>query len=284
MALNFQNGGEKKNSRIVLIVLMAVSVVLMTVYSMGGSSGPLHVVQRAVNAVVSPFELVGTAGGAFVDNASQAVGDATADEETLSQLRDQNEELTQLLTQSEEYRLEIERLQGLLNLKETYDIDGVSGRVIGRSFDAWNQTVTIDVGQADGVEMGLTVLGPHGVIGQVVSVNPSSSIVRLLTDPQSGVAAIIQSNRAQGIVRGSLNGLLYLENVDEDAKVEVGDVVLTSGLGGSFTKGLLIGQVIQVDGKAQDGTRQILVSANENSSSLEEVLVVFSAATDSSEK
>lgn len=281
MALNFHNSGEKRNSRIIFIVVVAVSVVLMTVYSMGGANGPLHVVQRAVNAVVAPFEFLGTSGGAFVENASQAVGDATADEKTLSELRDQNEQLTQMLTESEEYRLEIQRLQDLLNLKQTYDIEGVSGRVIGHSFDAWNQTVTIDVGSSEGVETGLTVMGPHGVIGQIISVNPSSSIVRLLTDPQSGVSAIIQSTRAQGIVRGSLNGLLHLENVSENEKVKVGDVVLTSGLGGSFTKGLLIGQVLQVEGSAQDGTRQIIVSANENSASLEEVLVVFSAARDS---
>ena len=284
MALNFHNSGEKRNSRIILIVLLAASIVLMTVYSMGGASGPLHVVQRAVNAVVAPFEILGTSGGALVASASQAVGDATVDEETLSQLREQNQELTQLLTQSEEYRLEIERLQDLLKLKKMFDIEGVSGRVIGHSYDAWNQTVTIDVGSSEGVEVGLTVMGPHGVIGQVISVMPSSSVVRLLTDPQSGVAAMIQSTRTQGIVRGSLNGLLHLENVDEDAKVKVGDVVLTSGLGGSFTKGLLIGQVIQVEGNAQDGTRQIIVSANEKSASLEEVLVVFSAATDSTSK
>lgn len=281
MALNFHNSGEKRNARIIFIVLVAASVIFMTVYSMGGENGPLKVVQRAVNAVVAPFEFLGSSGGAFVENASQAVGDSTADEATLSELREQNKELTQLLTQSEEYRLEIQRLQDLLKLKQTYDIEGISGRVIGHSFDAWNQTVTIDVGSNEGVETGLTVMGPHGVIGQVISVSPSSAIVRLLTDPQSGVSAIIQSTRAQGIVRGSLNGLLHLENVDEDAKVEVGDVVLTSGLGGSFTKGLLIGQVIQVEGNAQDGTRQIIVSANENSASLEEVMVVFSAATDS---
>lgn len=281
MALNFHNSGEKRNTRIIFIVLIAASVIFMTVYSMGGEGGPLKVVQRAVNAVVAPFEFLGSSSGAFVENASQAVGDATADEATLSELREQNEKLTQMLTQSEEYRLEIQRLQDLLNLKQTYDIEGVSGRVIGHSYDAWNQTVTIDVGSDVGVESGLTVMGPHGVIGQVISVSPSAAIVRLLTDPQSGVSAIIQSTRAQGIVRGSLNGLLHLENVDEDAKVEVGDVVLTSGLGGSFTKGLLIGQVIQVDGNAQDGTRQIIVSANENSAALEEVMVVFSAATDS---
>lgn len=282
MALNFQNSGDKKKSRIILIVLIVLSILLMTVYSMGGSAGPLYAAQRAVNSIVAPFEFLGTSGGAAIDNASTALGDLTASEETLSALREQNAQLTELVTQSEEYRLEIERLQGLLNLKEDYDIESVTGRVIGHSFDAWNQTVTIDIGTSDGVDTGLTVMGPNGVIGQVVSASQASSVVRLLSDPQSGVSAIVQSNRTQGIVRGSLNGLLHLENIDEDAELAVGDVVLTSGLGGSFTKGLLIGQITQIEGNSQDGTRVVTVSANESISSLEEVMVVLSAGEESS--
>lgn len=255
----------------------------MTVYSAEGQGGLLHAVQTNVHAIIAPFQLIGTSGGALAESASTMVGDATADAGTLSELRRQNEELTELLTQTEEYRLEIERLQGLLNLKETYSIEGVSGRVIGHSTDAWNQTITIDIGSSSGVEAGLTVLGPSGVVGQVVATSPGFSTVRLLSDPNSGVAAMIQSTRAEGIVRGSLNGLLYLENVDEDVIVEVGDVVLTSGLGGSFTRGLLIGQVVRVTGKASDDTRTIIVASNEQVASLEEVMVVFSAFSDSAD-
>lgn len=283
MALNFQNNGHTRLSRVLLVAFLVASVLLMTLYAAEGQGGFLHRLQIQVHALCAPFQAIGTSGGALAEGASQAVGDATADASTLSELRRQNEELTELLTQTEEYRLEIERLQGLLNLKETYNIEGVSGRVIGHSTDAWNQTITIDIGSSSGVEAGLTVLGPSGVVGQVVSVSAGSSTVRLLTDPSSGVAAMIQSTRAEGIVRGSLNGLLHLENVDEDVVVEVGDVVLTSGLGGSFTRGLLIGQVVRVTGKASDDTRTIVVAANEQAASLEEVMVVFSAFSDTGE-
>ena len=68
----------------------------------------------------------------------------------------------------------------------------------------------------------------------------STATVRLLTDPGSGAGAIIQSSRAEGVVRGSLDGLLYLEAVDADVVVNVDDLVVTSGLGGSYTRGLLI--------------------------------------------
>ena len=125
-------------------------------------------------------------------------------------------------------------------------------------------------------------MGPAGVVGQVVSASPGSAVVRLLTDPQSGAAAMVQSSRAEGVVRGSLNGLMYLENVGDDVSVNVGDVVLTSGLGGSYTKGLLIGTVVRVDGSTTDATRKIIVSPNETASSFEEVIVVTSAASDGS--
>ena len=172
-------------------------------------------------------------------------------------------QLRRAVAQGEEYRLEAQRLQALLNLKDAYDLEGVGARVIGRSTDAWNQTITIDAGADEGVETGMTVMGPSGVAGQVVAVSPGSSTVRLLSDPASGAAALIQSSRAEGIVRGSLDGLLYLENIGADVTVSVGDVVLTSGLGGSYVRGLLIGTVARVDGAAGDATRRIVVSPDE---------------------
>ncbi|WP_251212721.1 rod shape-determining protein MreC [Adlercreutzia murintestinalis] len=277
MGLNFQEGRPIGLTRALLVAALAASVVLMTLYSNEGEQGPLHAVQSGAHAVLAPLGVAGSSAGALAEDAGAAAADSAASEETLTALRERNAELTQLLTQSEEYRLEAERLQGLLGLKETYQIDGVSGRVIGRSTDAWNQTVTIDVGSADGVESGLTVVGPSGVVGQVISVQPGSATVRLLSDPQSGAAAIIQSSRAEGIVRGSLSGQLTLQNLEANAEAKVGDVVLTSGLGGSYVKGLLIGTIVRIEGSAGDGSRTIYVSPNESTGALEEVMVVFDA-------
>lgn len=277
MKLSFQDTAHRI-SRIITGVLIACGVVMVAVYAIEGQDGPLHRAQQAIHGLMAPVETVGAQLGAAADAAEDAVADAAADEATLSALRERNAELTQLLTQAEEYRLESERLRELLELKDIYKLEGVSARVIGRSTDAWNQTITLDVGEDEGVAPGLTVMGPAGVIGQVMEVSASSCIVRLLTDPSSGVAAQVQSSRVEGIVRGSLTGALELENVDADAEVSQGDVVLTSGLGGSFTKGLLIGTVVRVEGNAKDGTRQIVVAPNQDVSSLEEVTVVFSAS------
>lgn len=277
MDFNANRKDKSLLSRVLSIVLIVACVVGMTVYAREGAAGPLHSVQMGVHAFLAPISSIGVAADNAVERSGVAVSDNSADAETLSELRAKLEEMTKLVTQSEEYRLEVERLQGLLDLKGTYDVNTVTGRVIGRSTDAWNQTITLDVGSDNGVEPGLTVMGATGVIGQVISVLPGSCTVRLLTDPQSGAAAIVQQSRAEGVVRGSLEGLLYLENIAANVPLVIGDVVLTSGLGGSYVKSLLIGTIVRIDGTTGDGLRTIVVSPNSQNSGLEEVAVVLSA-------
>ncbi len=265
----------------ILCALLVVACVLMVVvYQREGATGPIHSVQAAIAGIVAPLQGPGEAVSSAVDDLGQAQSDGSADAETLSALKEQNAQLRNLLAQAEEYRLKAQDLENLLNLKDVYDIDGMGAHVIGRSTDSWNQTITLDIGETSGVKPGLTVMGAYGVIGQVASVSDKSCTVRLLTDPQSGVAALIQSNRAEGIVRGSLDGLLYLENVAADVSVEPGDVVLTSGLGGSYQRGLLIGSVVKVEGRAGDATRTIVVSPNDITHGYEDVIVVFEASGD----
>ena len=267
MALNFQQSGSASAKRVLLVVLLVISLALATLYAREGEDGPLHAVQGAVAVAVGPFKFVGAAAGAGASSVGEGVENLTADESTLSGLRESNEELRRRLAEADEYKQEAERLEGLLDLKKSYDIDGVAARIVGK-------TVTLDVGRDDGVESGMTVMGATGVVGQVKSTDARTCEVRLLTDQNSGAAAIIQSNRGEGIVRGSLEGLLYLENVDEANWPVVGDVIVTSGLGGSYVRGLIIGTVVRVDAAAGNATGRIVVKPNDTAASLSEVLVV----------
>lgn len=266
--------------RVLLIGLIVASVVMMTVYGREGETGPLHTLQSAVSGAVSPLRIV----GGSIESATSTVGDTvdniTADQSTLSGLREYNEQLVQQYSQMEEYKQEAQRLQKLLDLKDTYQIEGTGARVIGRSSEAWSQTVIINKGSDAGVSTGQTVMGTSGVVGQIVSTSSHTATVRLLTDPQSGAAAMVQSSRAEGILRGSLVGLLYLEDLDADAEVNVGDVVVTSGLGGSYARGLIIGTVVKVDAQQGDTSRRAVVSPNDAISTLEDVLVVSSVGSD----
>lgn len=278
MALNFQQRDPASMSRVLLIALLVVAAVMVAVYSREGEEGPLHVMQANVSGIVSPVGVVGAAVSAGSDSLSTAFSDATADESTLSGLREYNEQLLSEHAQLEEYKQENERLQELLDLKDKYSLSGTAARVIGRSSEAWSQTVTIDKGSSSDVETGLTVMGTSGVVGQVVSVSNSTATVRLLSDPQSGAAAMVQRSRAQGILKGSLSGILYLEDFDANADIQAGDVVITSGLGGSYTSGLMIGTVVSVETAQGDSSRRAIVSTNSEISAMEEVFVVSAAS------
>ena len=277
MAFEAQDNRFTTLYRALVAGLAALCMVCMAVYTHEGEGGPLHALQGTLKAALVPAETAGIQLDAAAEGAAQANDDAAASEETLTQLRERNAELTALLAQAEELRKENERLQGLVNIVGAYGVEGPTGRVVGRSTDAWNQTVTLDVGSSSGVEEGLTVIGSTGVVGQVISVAPGSCVVRRLTDPQSGAAALVQSSRAEGVVRGSLAGLLYLENTDAKAELSVGDVVLTSGLGGSYTRGLLIGTIVRIEGGSGDAGRQVVVAPNDTAAPLEELTVVLSA-------
>lgn len=262
--------------RALVIVFLVLSLVLMAVYSREGDKGFLHATQTAVSGMVAPFKFMGGAVGAGTETVETAVSNGLASETTLEALRNQNEELRNEIAQLEEYRQEAQRLQGLLALKDKYALESLTARVIGRSANAWEQVVTIDKGSDSGVMTGLPVMGSGGVIGQVVSTTPFSAEVRLLTDASSGVAAMVQSNesnRAEGIVRGSLEGVLFFDSIDTKAEIKAGDVIITSGLGGSYFSGLLIGTVVKVEDNQNTSSKRIVVAPNDTAGSLEEVLV-----------
>lgn len=272
-----QSNGPSMARRVLFVVLIIAALAMLVVYANEGDEGPLHSSQSQVMSVTDRFASYGAGTGAAVESAGDVAANATADPDTLEGLRQQNEELRQLLADAEEYRQEVDRLRGLLDMKQVSAVTGPVAHVIGRSTSAWNQSITIDLGSEDGVVSGMTVMGSTGVIGQVSRAAAHTSTVRLLTDPNSGAAVMVQSSRANGIVRGSLNGLLYLEDVDEDQLPVVGDVILTSGLGGSYERGLIVGAVVSVGDSTSNAVSTIIVNPNDSAEMLEEVIVVFKA-------
>ncbi len=260
---------------IAVVLIVIISLGSMIFWSREGESGPLHTAQSYVSSVLSPLRSASSSVSSSTSLVqSQTSSDGNSD--TNAALREQIEQLTASVARGEEYRQEAQRLQELLNLKDAYSIDGVSAHVIGRTTDSWNQTCTLDVGEDGGSFVGATVCSSDGVIGQVSSVTATSSTVRLITDPQSGVAALVQSSRDTCVVQGSLDGLVTASNFSDTANVNVGDIIITSGLGGSFTKGIIIGTVTRVSGSASDGSLSAVIGVNE-AGSFEECLIVKSA-------
>lgn len=258
------------------VICCLVSLLLLTFYVREGEAGVIHSIRSGVNTVATPVRMV----GAVVATPFNAIGNVftnlSAPQETLSELKKQNEELTSGLAQLTEAEKTAERLESLLGLQSTYNLQSTAARIIGTTGDAWSQTVTIDKGSANGFEIGMPVCNSGGVIGQIIEVSAATSTVRLINDENSGVSAMVQSTRAQGILQGQPDGTLMLSYVPADADVKVGDVIITSGLGGRFPKGLPLGTVSSVSRAANATYYTIVVRAISTAESNEEVLVITS--------
>lgn len=276
---NLHNARQSTGGR-PLIVLCVISLLLLTFYLREGDTGPIHAVRGGVMTVTSPVRMLGSAVAAPFGALGNIAQNATASSETLSELKKRNEELTAQVAELSEAQETAERLEKLVGLKSTYSLESTAARIIGSTGDAWTDSVIIDKGSASGFEVGMPVCSSGGVIGQIIEVSANTSTVRLITDDQSGVSAMIQGSRAQGVLKGQADGTLRLEYVVSDAEVATGDIVITSGIGGTFPKGLPLGTVASIDRAPNAVYYTIVVRAASSAESNEEVLVITSVSED----
>ena len=165
------------------------------------------------------------------------------------------------------------RLQALLAFKEQFISQTMAAQVIGSSGSELSRSVYIDKGENDGVKPDMAVITADGIVGKVLRVYRSTSLVLLIDDQTSGVGAILDKSRLQGILRGTSSGEVVLEKVMSDETVPVGELVLTSGGDGIFPKGLPVGRSRGVS-PGSDLFLNIHVRPAADLSRLEEVLVV----------
>lgn len=165
------------------------------------------------------------------------------------------------------------RLQALLAFKEKSILQTLPAQVIGSGGSEQSRIVYIDKGKHDGLEPNMAVITVDGIVGKVFKVFGSTSQVLLIDDQSSGVGAILEKSRLQGILRGTSAGEVVLEHIMTDNPVQPGEEVRTSGGDRIFPKGLPVGTVTKV-GNGADLFLAIRVRPAANLSKLEEVLVV----------
>jgi rod shape-determining protein MreC len=169
-----------------------------------------------------------------------------------------------------------ERLEQILNFRKANAFHTLVAAVIGRDPSNWYRTLMINKGTRDGVAIEMGVITPVGVVGRVIKADPTVSQVLLVTDRNSAVAALIQRTRDEGLVEGTERGLARIKYLSLLADLKEGDLVLTSGLTGSFPKGLPIGTLGHATKKELDLFQQAEVVPSVDFSKLEEVLVITS--------
>ena len=161
-----------------------------------------------------------------------------------------------------------------MEIKESSPYPIITARVIGRDPTNWYQSILTDKGEKDGVTTDMGVISPAGVIGRIVRSFPHSSRILLLTDRNSSIAGLIQRTRDEGIIGGAEKGMARIKYIPVLSKLETGDRVLTSGLVGSFPKGLLIGWLGEVEVQEMALFQQAELIPAVDFSKLEEVMII----------
>lgn len=218
---------------------------------------------------------------------SSGVEDIWANYINLVDVRRENLRLRETLNQqnsrifeAEETFLTNQRLEKLLDMKKKIKRATLASTTIGNDVTPWFHTLIIDRGASSGLTEGMPVIASAGVVGQIVKVAPSTSRVLLLTDHTSGIAATILRSRARGVVKGRGEGLCVLEFASREEDIKVGDIVITSGIGGVFPKGLPIGEVTMVKRGEYGIFQTVNIRPTVKLSHLEEMLVVTGSGND----
>jgi len=234
---------------------------------------------QAVTLVLSPFQQAASWVANEVHYVTSVIWEISTLYEQNKMLRNEVEQLRGINLQANEALAENERLRALVDYQQSaHQFDTVAARVIARESDTWSSMIVIDRGTINGIANDMPVVTPKGLVGRVVEAGPNSSKVQLILDPRSAVGTIVQraESRVTGIVRGDMDNptMPQMVNVPRNADVEEGDVIVTSGFGGIYPKGLVVGMVSSL--KNDDGglLKIGVLEAAVDFQKLEDVLVI----------
>jgi rod shape-determining protein MreC len=257
---------------IVLIVLFSVSILVLALNSrrpyVGAGSG------RVPIAMVAPFQKI-------IVHTARFLNDIWGHYFFLVTVAEENRALRRKLHKAaavtyayQEATMANKRLRELLDLKEKMSQPLIAAVVISKDPSPWFQTVLVDKGSDQGVTKGMPVITPYGIVGLVIDVTGDYAKVMLITDPNSAVDSIVQSNRARGIIKGGTSGYCVFDFVLRKHDISIGEAVVTSGMDGVFPKGLPVGEVDHIVKHESGIFQDVTVTPFVDFERLEEVLIV----------
>jgi rod shape-determining protein MreC len=233
---------NRKYSRLLLVVLVALSLL---VFHRRRATDAVWLVE-AVAAVTAPVQEAVARGHRGALSLWTTYLEWKALRADAERLRAEVTALRLRQIRQDELDAENGRLRALLALRERLPVRTIGGEVVARAWQGFARGLTINRGRADGVERLAPVIVTDGVVGRVMELREGSAVIQLLTDPVSSIGGVVYRTRAQGLIEGVAGGRVRLKLPAREEGVAVGDLVLTSGTGGVFPKGLPVGRVTRV--------------------------------------
>ena len=200
-----------------------------------------------------------------------------------TQLKNEIHELKMANSRYRELLATQERLEELLQFKQTINRPVLAAQVIGLDPTGWFKSVIIDKGKWAGLRIDMPVVNAFGVVGRVVSVSSNYAKVLLIIDQNSAVDCLVQRSRDRGMLKGLMSEICKLDYVAKSNDITLGEIVVTSGLGGVFPKGLPVGRILDVKEISGELFKDIKIRTAVDFSKLEEVLVILEESKSSNQ-
>ncbi|MEV5505086.1 rod shape-determining protein MreC [Streptomyces orinoci] len=253
---------DTRESRLLLVLLVAIAFALITIDIRGGEQSPLDGVRRAAASAFGPVEEGVAAAVDPVAGAVAAVRDSGDRSKKITELEHENTLLKQRLGSNDRNRARVRELDTMLKTagRGQYGIKGAQVIAIGAA-QGFSWTVTIDVGSHDGIKRDMTVLNGDGLVGRVTTVGPSTSTVLLASDPKFTVGTRLEKSSEIGFANGQGDSTLKVELLNGKAAVHPGDRLVTFGSAQDkpFVPGVPVGEVVRVEPAGGRLTRTVQV-------------------------
>ncbi len=256
----------------ILLFFLTLSSLIMTFYGRGLEQRTI--IDRVIVEILAPTHLLTTSIVGWISKTWEGYISLVGVEKENQNLLKRLAELEAINNHFLEIEKENQRLKALLDFRKTLPNVIISAQIIGKDATSWFRSILLDKGTKDGVMVNQPVVTHQGLVGKVVRTTPSTAQVELITDKNSRVAALIQKNRAEAILCGQSSPVCVMEYLDRDVDIQVGDYVISSGMGGIFPKGLVLGIISKVGKKSFGLFQYAEVTPLVPFSMLEEVLIL----------
>lgn len=256
-----------KKQYLFFLSFVITSVLLMTYQSHKGALRPFGFLTHYLNSVNRVILSVDS-------SIKGTIRKITLREEEFKELREEIRTLRLKEQGFQEVLIENQRLRTSLSLKERLSGYVAASKVISRGSGRWSNTFVIDKGMTDGIEKGMAVITPEGLLGKIHGVQDSTSSVLLIDDMRFSAAVRLQTSRSEAVLSGAGPGQCVLKYVQSDTEVKEGETVVTSGLDTLFPAGISAGYVSKVSTNKEKLFHDIKVTPFVDTRKVEEVIIV----------
>jgi rod shape-determining protein MreC len=264
-----------------IIVIIITLTMLMVIALSTNQNSRVNWLGNAISIPLAPVQEFFSFTGKKIEGSLGLFKDIRVVRKENEELKAQIDQLEKEKRELERYRQEIKELRDVLSFKDQYnDFDFLGVNIIAKDPGNWFHVFTIDRGGKDGIQPDFPVITSKGLVGRVNNVWPFSAKVVSVIDEDSTVSAIISKTRDYVLVKGDITlknqGLCKLEYIPADIDVTVGDTVETSGIGGVFPRGIIIGTIKEVMGNDSSFSKYAIITPAVDFKRLEEVVVLKS--------